>query len=178
MSKDSDLTDKQRLFCQEYMVDLNATQAAIRAGYSEKTAKEIGYENLTKPHIIELISELQNKRSNKVEVTAEKVLKELAKIAFSDIRQFYNEDGSLKCPHELNDEAASLLSSMESEELFGVIDGSKCEVGKTKKIKMWDKMKALELIGKHIGFYEKDNTQKPIVSLPTLKVEIVPPTNE
>ena len=68
------LTAKQQAFCEEYMIDLNATQACIRAGYSESTAKEMGYENLTKPHIAEVIGELQAKRSAKTEITAEWVL--------------------------------------------------------------------------------------------------------
>ena len=68
---------KQQAFCEEYLVDLNATQAAIRAGYSEKTAKEMGYENLTKPHIAELITNLKAKRSAKTELNAQWVLDRL-----------------------------------------------------------------------------------------------------
>ena len=68
------LTAKQEMFCREYLVDLNATQAAIRAGYSEKTAKEIGCENLTKPNIQEYIQAQMNKRAERVEITADYVL--------------------------------------------------------------------------------------------------------
>lgn len=71
------LTPKQELFCKEYLVDLNATQAAIRAGYSEKTAKEIGCENLTKPNIQNYVQELIGERSERVEITAENVLKDI-----------------------------------------------------------------------------------------------------
>jgi len=71
------LTDKQEMFCKEYLVDLNATQAAIRAGYSETSAKEQGYENMTKPHIVDFIQELMDKRSQKVEITAENVLNDI-----------------------------------------------------------------------------------------------------
>ena len=70
----SKLNPKQTLFCQEYLIDLNATQAAIRAGYSKRTAKEVGYENLTKPHIAEFIQQSMDKRSEKVEINAEWVL--------------------------------------------------------------------------------------------------------
>ena len=69
------LTAKQQAFCEEYLVDLNATQAAIRAGYSEKTASEMGYENLSKPQIAEVITELMAKRSAKTELTADWVIK-------------------------------------------------------------------------------------------------------
>lgn len=68
------LTAKQEMFCKEYLIDLNATQAAIRAGYSEHTAQEIGSENLTKPMIATVIEKAMNKRVAKVEITAEWVL--------------------------------------------------------------------------------------------------------
>jgi phage terminase small subunit len=75
------LTKKQNAFVKEYLIDLNATQAAIRAGYSEATATEIGYENLTKPHIKVAVEEAMNKRSEKLEITAEYVLSSLKEVA-------------------------------------------------------------------------------------------------
>lgn len=75
------LTDKQQRFVDEYLIDLNATQAAIRAGYSEKTAKEIGSENLTKPNIAKAIQEAQSRLSNKAQVTVEMVVQGLLKEA-------------------------------------------------------------------------------------------------
>ncbi|WNS74245.1 terminase small subunit [Bacillus sp. DTU_2020_1000418_1_SI_GHA_SEK_038] len=75
------LTDKQELFVQEYLLDLNATQAAIRAGYSKISAKEIGYENLTKPHILARIEELQSERSEKLQIDQEWVLRRLVQIS-------------------------------------------------------------------------------------------------
>jgi phage terminase small subunit len=75
------LTAKQQAFIKEYLIDLNSTQAAIRAGYSKKTAKEIGCENLTKPHVNEAIEEAMNKRSEKLEITAEYVLGSLKEVA-------------------------------------------------------------------------------------------------
>ena len=68
------LTAKQEMFCKEYLIDLNATQAAIRAGYSENTAKDIGCENLAKPNIAVKIEELMSKRSNKAQISSETVL--------------------------------------------------------------------------------------------------------
>jgi phage terminase small subunit len=78
------LTAKQQAFIKEYLIDLNSTQAAIRAGYSENTAKEIGYENLTKPHIKEAIDKAINKRSEKLQITAEYVLNKLKDITDND----------------------------------------------------------------------------------------------
>ena len=74
----SKLTNKQERFVEEYLVDLNAKQASIRAGYSEKTAAEMGYENLTKPHVQECIQERMDERSTRTEITADRILQALA----------------------------------------------------------------------------------------------------
>ena len=78
------LTEKQKRFCEEYLIDLNATQAAIRAGYSAKTANRIAAENLSKLDIQKYISQLQNSQSERTQITADTVLKELEKIALAD----------------------------------------------------------------------------------------------
>ena len=78
------LTPKQQRFCDEYLIDLNATQAAIRAGYSEKTAYRTGADNLRKPQIEEYIAKRQKELSRSTEITQERVIKELALIAFSN----------------------------------------------------------------------------------------------
>jgi len=74
------LTDKQEAFCQEYLIDLNAAQAAIRAGYSPGTAKEMGYENLTKPHIAERIAEAQQDRAKRTLIDQDYVISGLVKL--------------------------------------------------------------------------------------------------
>jgi len=76
----SNLTDKQKIFCEEYLIDLNATQSAIRAGYSEKTAKQIGTENLSKPVLSEYIAELKAKRSESTAINAAWVLRQAVKV--------------------------------------------------------------------------------------------------
>lgn len=76
------LTPKQKLFVDEYLVDLNATQAAIRAGYSEKTAYSIGNENLMKPEIAKAIQNAQQKRQERTEITQDRVVQEIADNAF------------------------------------------------------------------------------------------------
>jgi len=82
------LTKKQKLFVEQYLMDLNATQAAIRAGYSEKTAKDIGCENLAKPNIQIEIEKRMKDRGQRTEITQDKVLQELAKIGFADVTDF------------------------------------------------------------------------------------------
>ena len=77
------LTAKQQRFCDEYLIDLNATQAAIRAGYSPKTAEQLAYQLLQKTSVQNHISELQKKREERTEITQDSVLHELALIAFA-----------------------------------------------------------------------------------------------
>jgi phage terminase small subunit len=82
------LTDKQKAFCEEYLVDFNGMQAAIRAGYSEKTARSIAAENLTKPYMQEYLLELKAERANRVKISQDDVLRELIHIAFDDIKNY------------------------------------------------------------------------------------------
>src|SRR5690606_14509916 len=107
------LTAKQRRFVEEYLIDLNATQAAIRAGYSSRTAGQIGDENLKKPQIAAAVQAAQAERSARTQITQDRVLTELARIAFFDIRKLYNDDGSMKRPHELDDDAAAVLAGVD-----------------------------------------------------------------
>jgi len=81
MKKTPKFTDKQRKFCQEYLKDLNAAQAAIRAGYKEKTAKEIGYENLTKPHVADYIAQLQAEVRERNNITIDMVVERINDLA-------------------------------------------------------------------------------------------------
>ena len=84
--KNQKLTEKQKNFCREYLVDLNATQAAIRAGYSKKTAGEMGHETLKKPQIQKQLQKTMNKRAEKTEITAEMVLKDINEIKTRTMR--------------------------------------------------------------------------------------------
>jgi phage terminase small subunit len=157
----AELTDKQQRFCEEYLVDLNATQAAIRAGYSEDSAAAIGCENLIKPNIQAEIQRLQARVSKKLEISRERVLKEYARIAFADIRDMYDQNSRLIPPKDLSDDAAAALAGMEVFEEFGFDkSGERVHIGDTKKVKLWDKLKALDSLGKHIGLFEEDNKQK------------------
>ncbi|MDR2274368.1 MAG: terminase small subunit [Sphingobacterium sp.] len=150
------LTDKQQRFVEEYMVDLNATQAAIRAGYSVDTAQQMGSENLSKPVIQEAIQQQKQLLSESTGITAERVLAEYAKIAFSDVRELFNPDNNLYDIRQLDDNTASAIASVEIDALN--VQGM--QVGETKKVKMYNKLTALEALGKHIGLFEKDNRQK------------------
>lgn len=140
------LTAKQEAFCLEYIVDLNATQSAIRAGYSENTAAKIGYENLLKPDIQNRIDELKAQREERVIADADYVLKRLIEIDQMDALDILNDDGSLKPVSEWPKVWRQFISGF---------DIATVETGDTialiKKIKWPDKVKNLELLGKHIS---------------------------
>lgn len=151
------LTDKQKRFVEEYLVDLNATQAAIRSGYSRDTARAIGSENLSKPDIQEAIKEKQAELSESTNVTAKRVIEEYAKIAFSDVRNVLTVDGGLKDSSEWDDNTASAVASIKTSEVISP-EGEK--MGINREVKMYDKLRALDALGKHLGVFEKDNEQK------------------
>ena len=148
------LTAKQARFVEEYLVDLNATQAAIRAGYSKRTASETGYENLNKPQISDAISKAKLARSERTEITQDMVLREFAKIGFSDIRKAvawgsvpeFGDDGERVYPVQL-----MASESMDDDTAAAVSEVSLTAQGV--KIKMYDKKSALDSIAKHLGMF-------------------------
>lgn len=144
------LTARQQRFVDEYLTDLNATQAAIRAGYSAKTATVIASENLCKPNIAAAIQSAREKTAAKLEVTRERVLAEYAKLAFVDPRAFYNTDGSLKNVPDLDDDTAAALVGLEVDEIKLDADGP--VIGHTRKIKWSDKKAALDSINRMMGW--------------------------
>jgi phage terminase small subunit len=148
------MTPKQLRFVEEYLVDLNATQAAIRAGYSEKTAYSIGEENLKKPEIASAVEAAMQERSKRTEITADRVLQELAKIGFADIRKLFTEEGGLRRIESLDDDAAATLSSVEviTRRVPGS-DRDDPEYENVAKIKLWDKRAALVDLGRHLKLF-------------------------
>lgn len=147
------LTEKQELFCNEYIIDFNATRAAKAAGYSEDTAKVIGWENLTKPYLQARIAELRKELADKLNLNKERVLQEYSKIAFFDIRKIYTDDGSLKAVSDIDDDSAAAIAGIEVyEEKINSKDEDSESIGSTKKIKVADKRAALDSICKVLGY--------------------------
>ncbi|KGB01279.1 terminase small subunit [Enterobacteriaceae bacterium ATCC 29904] len=140
------LTDKQDMFCREYLIDLNATQAAIRAGYSAKTANRTASENLSKPDIQSRIAELKAQRNDLVGINATYVLNRLVEIDQMDVLDILNSTGELKPVAEWPKVWRTTLSGLDVMTVAG--DGD--TAGLLKKIKWPDKVKNLELLGKHI----------------------------
>ncbi|HDC4357504.1 terminase small subunit [Enterobacter cloacae] len=141
------LTDKQEMFCREYLIDLNATQAAIRAGYSEKTANEQGAQNLAKVSIQSRISELKAERNDRIDIDADYVLKRLFDIDQMDVLDILTESGDLKPVAQWPRVWRTTLSGLDVMTMAGEGDTA----GLLKKIKWPDKVKNLELLGKHIS---------------------------
>lgn len=141
------MTGKQKRFIEEYLIDLNATQAAIRAGYSPDTAGAIGNENLKKPDIRARIDQEMAKRSSRTGINQDRVIRELARIAFVNPADVIDaKDATLKEDATEDDTAAVLSVKVKT---FG-------EDGIEREIKMADKLKALELLGKHLGMFQNN----------------------
>lgn len=161
------LTPKQQRFCDEYLIDLNATQAAIRAGYSEKTAYRTGADNLRKPQIEEYIAKRQKELSRSTEITQERVIKELALIAFSNNADYAHViekkmkaevDGALV--DVLDEDGKPVMyrtvEPVLTEELTEEQKRALAVIKKGREgleVKSCDKVKALELLGKHLGIF-------------------------
>lgn len=150
------LTPKQAAFAREYLVDLNATQAAIRAGYSERTAASVGFENLRKPKIADQIRRAMDARAERTEITADRVIAELAKIAFANLADYFHltpfNDPVIDLSRATRDQLAALTAIQVDDYTEGRGEDSR-EV-KRVKIKMADKKAALELLGRHLGLWD------------------------
>ena len=194
------LTPKQKMFCLEYLVDLNAKQAAIRAGYSEKTAKIIACQNLTKLNLQEYIQKLMKEREEKTSKNGLDVIEELIKIGFADITQYAEITtklislGKRKIKGRMQEvfdhrQFIRLKDTDEWTETTAIQELSSNKDG-TLKIKLYDKRSALTDLGKHFGLIKdlhehtgKDGkpiqtelTTKVIIGLPG-KNPVDPPPN-
>ena len=155
VTSEDGLTDKQRQFIAEYLIDFNATQAAIRAGYSENCPSEIGYENLSKPLIQRAIQEAMDKRAKRTEITQDRVLAELAKIGFANMQNYMraNADGDPYLDFSaLTEDQAAALSEVTVEDYTEGRGEASREV-KRVKFKLCDKRAALVDIGRHLGMF-------------------------
>lgn len=141
------LTPKQAEFVRQYLVDLNATQAAIRAGYSEKTGYSTGQRMLKNVEVQNAIAQAQVQRTKRTEITADRVVAELAKIAFADPRELMEwgpEGVKLKDSADLTEEQAASVAE---------VSETTTKDGGSLRLKKHDKVKALELLGRHLGMF-------------------------
>ncbi|ELK4834935.1 terminase small subunit [Pseudomonas aeruginosa] len=145
------LTKKQRLFVDEYLIDLNATQAAIRAGYSTRRAAEIGYQLLQRPEVAQAIQAAMAERSRRTEVEADYVIRRLREIDEMDVLDILEDDGSFRSIRDWPRAWRQFLSGIEIAELFEGRGDDRRIAGVLRKVKWPDKLRNLELLSRHVG---------------------------
>ncbi|HFI2197480.1 TPA: terminase small subunit [Pseudomonas aeruginosa] len=145
------LTKKQRLFVDEYLLDLNATQATIRAGYSTRRAAEIGYQLLQRPEVAQAIQAAMAERSKRTEVEADYVIRRLREIDEMDVLDILEDDGSFRSIRDWPRAWRQFLSGIEIAELFEGRGDDRRIAGVLRKVKWPDKLRNLELLSRHVG---------------------------
>ena len=163
------LNDKQKRFVDEYLIDLYPEGAALRAGYSNKSARQIGNENLSKPTIKVAVAEKLRERAIRTAASQDRVLLELGAIAYSDPRQAFDADGVLRPVQDWPDALAAAIKSLKVNELK---DADGAVVGSTKEVSFWDKPKALEMLARHLDMFEADKVNITINTVEALKQRI------
>ena len=150
------MTDAQKRFCDEYLIDLNATRA-YKVAYprckKDETANAASSRMLRNVKVQGYISEKQKEIEKRTEVTQDMVIKELAKIAFLDIRKLYTESGQLKNVADIDSDTAGAISLLETLEEYEGYGDDREKIGDTQKVRLLDKTKALELLGRHLGIF-------------------------
>lgn len=172
------LLPKQAKFVAEYLLSGNASQAALAAGYSPKTAAATGLENLRKPLIASLLAEKQveiakrqDERLEAMELTNERIAREIARIAFFDPRKMFHADGTPKDVMELDDDTAACIVGLDVLEEWEGSGENRVLRGYVKKYKIANKNVAHDQAAKIRGMYEKDNAQ----SQPVTRIVMMPP---
>jgi phage terminase small subunit len=166
MTVENGLTNKQLMFVTAYLIDLNATNAAMKAGYSKKTADVQGCRLLTNVKIQAEVQKHMDKRAAKFEISADSVLQELAKLAFANIQDIYDEAGQLKDIHTLPREVAAALQSTKV---------NLTEACAIQEVRMYDKGANLERLGRHLKLFTDNVKLSGAVSLLDILAED-PPT--
>lgn len=152
------LTDRQQRFCDEYLLTGNGTQAAIKAGYAKNSAEVTASKLLRNPKVSAYIDSKREKRAEKYDLSQDAVLKQYHRLGFSDIRQYYNEDGTFKKITELSDDAAAAIAGIEVDEinLGGTV------IGVTKKLKLAGKRDSLDSICRVQGYNAPEKVEHSI----------------
>lgn len=150
------MTNAQKIFCDEYLIDLNASRAykvAYKKCKSDLTARTNGSKLLTNTNIQNYIDEKMKEREKRTAITQDMVIKELARIAFLDIRKIYDENGNLRNIQDIDEDTVKAISSIETLEEYNGYGENREKIGDTQKVKIVDKIKALELLGRHLGTF-------------------------
>lgn len=164
------LTEKQRKFCHEWIVDFNATRAAKKAGYSEETAYSIGSENLSKPEIEQYIAFIRHNYEEESGVSKMRNLKELAKIAYTSIARLHNTWIERKDFKSLTDDQKSAIESIDTKTVTINFDDQTKEVEYV-KIKLFSKTDAIKTINEMMGYKEAEKVDPNLIGAINLIVK-------
>jgi phage terminase small subunit len=154
------LTSRQQRFVEEYLVDLNATRAACRAGYSARSAYALGPELLQYPHVREAVQKARAEQQERTRIDADRILLEIARLALYDPRKFFDAEGSPLRITDLDADTAAALNGIEVVEQYTGRGAERQFVGFVKKYKLVDKGPNLDRLMKHLGLYSADNRQR------------------
>lgn len=146
---------RRRRFAAEYIIDFNKTAAAVRAGYSPRSAYSRGSALCKMPDVQRYIQEEQEERARRIHVDADRTLRELARVAFFDARKLFNPDGSPKPIHKLDDDTAAAVSGLDVQEVYEGSGADRVFVGYVKKYRISDKNAALTNCLKHLGLLKE-----------------------
>jgi phage terminase small subunit len=151
------LSDREQLFVREYLVDLNGSAAAVRAGYAPSSAKQAAYKLMRRPHVKAAVDAAMAARSRRLEITADRVLGELALLGFANVMDYFapQPDGALRLDlSRLTRDRAAAIVDFTVEEFVAGRGAAGREVRRM-KLKLADKSRNLELIGKHLGMFAR-----------------------
>lgn len=151
--KSRKLTDQQRRFCFEYVIDYNGKQAAIRAGYSETSAAELAYQLIHKTSCKAFIDELIKAQNEQLQISRADILRELLIIGKTDISKAYDSKGNLLPIDAIPEEIRRAIAGIKVFEEFEGYGKDRVKVGETRELKLWDKPRALELLGRHLKLW-------------------------
>jgi phage terminase small subunit len=169
------LSPKHRRFVDEYLVDLNGTQAAVRAGYKKKSARIQASKLLTNPNIAAAVKELRDQLAGKVELTAERTLQEISRIAFFNPKELFDADGVPLPIDQLSPGAAAAIAGLEVNEIYAGQGEDRKVVGVTKKYRLHNKNEALNMAGRYLKLFQDSMKIVGAVTLESLVQPIYDP---
>lgn len=161
----SPLSAMQAAFSEFYSITLHGKESAIKAGYSVKVAQETAVQVLRNENVQKYIAYLREQQLANMGVSQQRVLEELARLAYADPLEMYDEDGCIRKISEIPEDLRRAITKIETKEIFEQDGRRKKYVGDAKTVILGAKEKALEMIGRHVGLFEKDNKQKRDITI-------------
>lgn len=180
-AKKGKLTPKMERFCQEYLVDMNMTAAAIRAGYKANAAHTVGWENIRKPAIALRINELRKDTAERLNVTKEGIIRMLREVAEARLEDILDpETGAVLPVHEWPQHMKRTANSIEVDEMYAGRGDDRVPIGIVRKVKLSERVKAAEVLNKMLGFNAPDKVAQTTpdgegVGAPIINIYTVPP---